>query len=265
VLHNGVQPYPGVIAALEQLRRLGTRTVLLSNAPARASVIAERLSRLGIARELYGGIVTSGEEVWQNLKSGADPFYAALGRNCLWLGPERHAAMRDGLDLNLVGAIEEASFILNTGPDDLDETASLYAGMIAAGVARDVPMVCANADLVVMEGERIIYCAGQLANVYAAAGGRVRSHGKPIDSVYRLAMAELGLDDRRRILAIGDNLHTDIVGAAHFGVDSALVACGIHAKALGFTETPPVFDLARLDPLVAGGIAPTWFLPGLYW
>lgn len=263
VIHNGYAPYPGVVETLERLRTLGKRVVLLSNAPARSATVAARLESLGIAHRLYDEIVTSGEEVWQNLNARTDPFYAALGSRCLLLGPERHVGISQDVGLEFVHGVASASFILNSGPDDLDESGSLYTDIVAAAVARDLPMVCANADLVVMQGTEIIFCAGQLAKIYEAAGGRVRSHGKPLPSVYRTSLSLLGLSDKRRILAIGDNLHTDIAGAASFGLDSALTACGIHAAALGFEKDAPRLELAALERLIDKHTAPNWLIPSL--
>jgi HAD superfamily hydrolase (TIGR01459 family) len=264
VLHNGVTPYPGVVDALERLIAAGKRITLLSNAPMRAEIVAGRIAKIGVPRTLFHHIMTSGEEVWRSLKDRTDPFYAALGTRCLWLGPERHGAMVEGLGLDLVATPDEASFILNTGPDGLDATATAYRPQLERAAARGLPMVCANADLIVMEGAALIYCAGQLARCYEALGGTVRWHGKPHGSVYEACFRLLDLPDRARILAIGDNLETDIAGAAAAGIDSALAATGLHAGDLAWSrDSGP--DLERLDVLAGAGARPTWLIPGLIW
>jgi HAD superfamily hydrolase (TIGR01459 family) len=263
VLHNGVAPYPGVIDALERLNAAGKRITLLSNAPMRAEIVAGRIAGIGVPRPLFQHIMTSGEEVWRSLRDRTDPFYAALGTRCLWLGPERHGAMVDGLGLDLVAEPEEASFILNTGPDRLDAAASAYRPLLERAAARQLPMVCANADLTVMEGSAIIYCAGMLARRYEELGGTVRWHGKPHGSVYETCFQLLGISEKARILAIGDNLETDIAGAAAAGIDSALAASGLHADALAWGDHGP--DLQRLGNLAGTGPRPTWLIPGLVW
>ena len=264
VLHNGVRPYPGVIDALTRLLQTGKSIVLLSNAPMRATTVIARLEHLGIAAGLYHGIQTSGEEVWQNLNERADPFYAGLGNRCLWLGPDRHESMVAGLNLTLVDSPEAAGFILNTGPDDLDDQATRYLPLLEAAAAQNLPMICANADLHVMQGNTVICCAGVLAKRYEERGGVVRWHGKPYPSVYHSCFKLLGLPDLSRVLAVGDNLATDIAGAAGVGVDSALVAGGIHAEELRVDETGRP-DPVRLDVLCTGKPQPTWILPQLLW
>jgi HAD superfamily hydrolase (TIGR01459 family) len=266
VLHNGVEPYPGVVDALGRLRAAGKTVVLLSNAPMRASGVRTRLQGLGIAPSLYGNILTSGEEVWQNLRDRTDPFYAALGTACLWVGPARHGSVVEDLPLplTLVEDVAAASFILNTGPDDLDEQATRYQPLLAAAAVRGLPMICANADLHVMQGDSVICCAGVLAQRYEDHGGPVRWHGKPFPSVYRGCRRLLDGIDPARILAVGDNFSTDIAGAAGAGLDCALVAGGIHAAELNLdAEGRP--DPVRLAALSAGTAQPNWVLPQLIW
>jgi HAD superfamily hydrolase (TIGR01459 family) len=261
VLHNGVAPYPGVVDALEHLQAAGKRVVLLSNAPMRADKVAARLERIGIARSLFQAIMTSGEEVWQSLHDRTDPFYATLGRRCLFVGPARHGSMLDGVDLIEVERPDAADFILNTGPDDLDDAATLYRALLEDAVRHRVPMLCANADLHVMQGDTMIACAGTLAKIYEDMGGSVRWHGKPHGSVYTACLALLDVPDRSRILCVGDSLRTDIAGANAAGLDSLLVAGGMHADELGAPLDPSrVKDfLGRHEP------QPRWVIASLAW
>jgi HAD superfamily hydrolase (TIGR01459 family) len=264
VLHNGVVPYPGVVEALRHLQMLGKRVALLSNAPMRADKVALRVERIGIPRDLFQVVVTSGEEVWQNLASRIDPFYAALGRHCLFLGPSRHDGMLDGLDLVAVTSANEADFILNTGPDDLDDAATLYRSALETAAARALPMVCANADLHVMVGSDRIACAGMMATVYEAMGGTVRWHGKPHGSVYAACLTQLGIADRSRILCVGDSLRTDIAGAQAAGLDAMLVGGGIHADELGL-DAGGTLDPARVAVLLRGRPQPRYVIGQLAW
>lgn len=260
VLHNGETPYPGVVDALERLNAAGKRISLLSNAPMRAVVVAQRVERIGVPQRLFQHVMSSGEEVWQLLNTRPNPFFQSLGTRCLWFGPDRHSGMVDGLGLEVVGSPEEASFILNTGPDDLDDECIVLLPVLRESVARDLPMVCANADFHVMQGEALIVCAGQVAKVYEAMGGRVSWHGKPFPSVYESCLALLGNPDKTRVLAVGDSLRTDIAGAVGMGIDCLLLADGIHAATLG---SPP--DPAKLAALVAEGPAPTYAGTRLNW
>ena len=232
---TGSRPIPGAIDCLRSLIGKGKRIVLLSNAPRRADDVVRRITAVGVPCGLYHDVMSSGEEAWQCLSRRDDPFYAALGRRCLHIGSERDLEIREGLDLEYVDAPEEAQFILNTGPAGWDDRIEDYEPLLRKALGRDLPMVCANPDLVVMRGSTLHLCAGALAKWYEEAGGRVRWHGKPFRSVYDSCLRLLGIADRSRILAVGDSLRTDIAGAAGAGIDSLLIAGGIHAEEFGTT------------------------------
>jgi HAD superfamily hydrolase (TIGR01459 family) len=233
VVHDGTAPFPGVLDCMERLIGAGKRLVLLSNAPRRSEDVVRRIARIGVPERLYHAVMSSGEETWQYLYRRDEPFYAALGRRCLHIGSERDLEIREGLDLVFVDVPAEADFILNTGPAEWDDTIEDYAPVLQAARAGGLPMVCANPDLVVIHDGRPALCAGALAEQYQAMGGRVRWHGKPYPSVYDSCLGLLGIIDRRRILAIGDSLRTDIAGAEGAGIDSLLIAGGVHAAEFG--------------------------------
>jgi HAD superfamily hydrolase (TIGR01459 family) len=233
VIHDGVAPFPGVLACMRALMDADKRVVLLSNAPRRADGVVRRIAAIGIPEGLYHGVMSSGEEAWQHLHRRDDPFYAELGYRCLHIGSERDLEIRKGLDLDIVEHPDEADFILNTGPAGWDDRVEDYDPVLSAAQARDLPMVCANPDLVVIHDARPALCAGALAQRYEEWGGRVRWHGKPYRSVYDSCLALLGVEDRRRILAVGDSVRTDIAGAMGAEIDSLLIASGIHAKEFG--------------------------------
>jgi HAD superfamily hydrolase (TIGR01459 family) len=247
VVHDGVAPFPGVLDAMGRLIETGKRVVLLSNAPRRSDDVVRRIEKIGVPGELYHGVMSSGEEAWQHLFRRDEPFYAALGRRCLHICSERDLEMREGLDLDWVDTAETADFILNTGPAEWEDTHEDYAPVLRAARACDLPMVCANPDLVVIHGGRAALCAGAIAEQYEALGGRVRWHGKPYPSVYDSCLALLGIADKSRILAVGDSLRTDIAGAAGVGIDSLLIAGGIHADE--FTRDG-MLDLERVDAAI---------------
>src|SRR5580765_2571230 len=249
VVHDGTAPFPGVLDCMGRLIGAGKRVVLLSNAPRRSDDVVRRITRIGVPGELYHGVMSSGEEAWQYLHDRTDPFYAALGRRCLQIGSERDLEIRDGLGLEFVETPGEADFILNTGPAGWEDTIADYAPVLDAARARDLPMVCANPDLVVIHAGRPALCAGALAEHYEKIGGRVRWHGKPYPSVYDSCLALLGMADRRRLLAIGDSLRTDIAGAAGAHIDSLLIAGGVHAGE--FTTGQGALDPDRVAAALA--------------
>jgi HAD superfamily hydrolase (TIGR01459 family) len=263
VVHDGTAPFPGVLDCMGRLVAAGKRVVLLSNAPRRADDVVRRIAKIGVPEGLYHGVMSSGEEAWQYLHDRTDPFYAALGRHVLHIGSERDLEIRDGLDLDFVAAPAEADFILNTGPAEWEDTIEDYAPMLAVARERNLAMVCANPDLVVIHNGRRALCAGALAEHYEAVGGHVRWHGKPYPSVYDSCLALLGIAERRRILAIGDSLRTDIAGAAGAGIASLLIAGGVHAAEFAGTGG---FDLDRVTAAVeAAGLRPIAVAPRFIW
>jgi HAD superfamily hydrolase (TIGR01459 family) len=265
VVHDGVSPYPGVIDALERLKALGRRIVLLSNAPRRAGPIGARLTEIGIPAQLYDAIHSSGEEVWQHFKLRDDPFYASLGRRCYLIGPSRDQGMTEGCAVERVTEVADADFVLNTGPWGWDETTEGYEALLGEARGRDLPMVCANADLVVLHRGRRIICAGALAQRYEALGGRVRWHGKPFPSVYATCLGLLGIEDRRRVLAVGDSLRTDVAGARGAGIDCVWVTGGIHGEELGL-RAGAAPDRSRIEAALAqSGEAPLAAVAGFSW
>lgn len=242
VVHDGTAPFPGVLDCMGRLIAAKKRVVLLSNAPRRADDVVRRIAAIGVPSGLYHGVMSSGEEAWQHLARRDDPFYAALGRRCLHICSERDLEIREDLDLDFVDTPDEADFILNTGPAEWEDTHEDYRPLLEAARKRDLPMVCANPDLVVNHAGRMALCAGAIAEEYEALGGRVRWHGKPYPSVYDSCLALLGIAERQRILAIGDSLRTDIAGAARAGIDSLLIAGGIHAAEFTTAEGTPDRD-----------------------
>jgi HAD superfamily hydrolase (TIGR01459 family) len=259
VVHDGVRPYPGAIDCLSRLRALGKPVVLLSNAPRRAHAAAAGMRAMGIADDLYTGIVTSGEVTHRLLRDRDLPAYAALGRRLYHLGPERDRNVFAGLDLDRVARPEQAEFLLNTGPDDTRSPtdAAEYEDELRACRHARLPMICANPDLEVIRGGIRVICAGALALRYLELGGTVLWVGKPDPAVYRPVLELLGVP-RARILAVGDALRTDIAGAAAVGIDACWVLGGIHAAALGGTEAAEA--AAR-----SAGLAPLATLPAFRW
>lgn len=269
VLHDGSQPFPEVLDALRRLKAAGKTLVILSNAPRRAAMVADRLVEIGIPRALYDAVHSSGEEAWLHLKHRDDPFFRALGRRCYFIGPPRDGPLMAGLDYERVADVALADFFLAVGPANWEEDLSTFTTVLDAGLARKLPMVCANADLVVVHQGRRSICAGAMAEYYERRGGSVRWHGKPYRSVYDFCFArfaELGVADRRRIVAFGDSFRTDIAGAAGVGIASVLTASGIHADEIGLTHTTPL-DPQRIAALAAaaGGAMPTAAMSEFRW
>jgi HAD superfamily hydrolase (TIGR01459 family) len=266
VIHDGSSAYPGAVDSLARLSRLGKRTVMLSNAPRRAASLIDLMASIGIARHLYGDVMCSGEAVHEALLQRTDPAFAALGPRCLHVGSDRDKRLFDGLRLDFVTGVEDADFLLNTGPDRIEETVADYAPLLDAAAARGLPMVCANPDLVVIRQGREYICAGMLARYYESIGGVVHYRGKPDPAIYKDCLRLLAVSDRRRVITVGDGFPTDVAGAKAAGLDCLFVTGGIHAAEIGtrYGERP---DPAAVERAIAthGNLRPTAAIGGFVW
>ena len=264
VVMDGTAPYPGATECLGELRAHGKRVILLSNAPRREAMVAERLAGMGIGAALYDRIVSSGEASRQALARRAGAF-ATIGRRYAYLGPARDAALLDGLDYR-EASVAEADFVLNTGLEDDNDELDAYRPLLTAARARDLPMVCANPDRVVVRhsGQRVL-CAGALAAAYEAMGGSVHYFGKPHAAVYDACFALLDGIARPRILAIGDSLETDIAGAQGVGLETMLVLGGILAEPLGLAWGDSASPERIAALCTTHGVMPRMAIPTLAW
>jgi HAD superfamily hydrolase (TIGR01459 family) len=261
VVHNSLVAYAEAGTALTRFRRQGGTVVLITNAPRPSEVVRALLDDLKVAREAYDAIVSSGDVTRAIIAT-------RQGQRAFHIGPARDVPMFDGLDAPLV-PIESADYVVCSGLfDDTSETPQDYGALIAAMRARGLPMVCANPDIVVERGDKLVYCAGAIADLYAEAGGSVLFAGKPYRPIYEQALAVAqALRGRptapERVLAIGDSVRTDLGGAAAFGIDCLFVTRGIHAEELGGREQPDATVLS--DIFAAAGLVPKAVTQRLVW
>jgi HAD superfamily hydrolase (TIGR01459 family) len=265
VVHDGRHPYPGVTDTLARIKASGRKVVMLSNAPRRSSAVIDGMTEIGIDRDLYDDVLSSGELAWRALAQRTSPWAAALGRRCLHVGPARDDGLLDGLGLTTVDRPEEGAFILNTGPWEDGETVADYEPLLSEAAECSMPMVCANPDIEVIRAGNRIICAGALASRYEELGGAVHQFGKPYGETYRACLDLMGIDEPDRLLAIGDSLSTDIRGAAGMGIDSVLVTSGIHGAELGlaYGETPTRERLE--EACAAAGVFPCAAIAAFVW
>jgi HAD superfamily hydrolase (TIGR01459 family) len=262
VVHNGVIASTEACDALARFRKRGGTVVLITNAPRPGAAVARlTLDRLDVPRAAYDGIVSSGDVTHALIAARA-------GARVFHIGPERDLGLFDGLDAPLA-PLERADYAVCSGlVDDTVETPQDYQDLIARMRTRALPMICANPDVVVERGDKLVYCAGAIADLYAAAGGEVIYAGKPYRPIYdqALALAEGVRGERvphQRVLAIGDSVRTDLKGAAAFGIDCLFVTAGIHAEELGHRDDP---DIALLGEMFAkAGHAPKAVTRKLVW
>jgi HAD superfamily hydrolase (TIGR01459 family) len=264
VVHNGRVPFADGCAALARFRAERGPVVLVSNSPRPGRDVAGQLDALGVPRTAWDGIVTSGDATRAELRRRAPgPAWA--------LGPVRDAPIYEGTGIRFAEVPEEAAFVSCTGLfDDEIETPEDFRDRLRSCVERGLVMVCANPDRVVQRGDKTIYCAGALADVYVEYGGEVVMAGKPYAPVYDLAYAEiarlLGREpDRARLLAIGDGLRTDVLGANGQGVDVLFTAAsGIHAREVLGVDGRLAHDRVQ-DLLKGAGAHAAYALAELAW
>jgi len=229
VVHNGLEAFPEACKALHSHRSRGGTVILITNAPRPADSVQRQLRKLGVADETYDAIVSSGDLTRHYVANHS-------GRRVFWLGPKRDSSIYRGLDA-VLSPLEEADYLVCTGLlDDETETAEDYRPMMLKARERRLPFICANPDIVVERGDRLIYCAGAIAELYRELGGEVIFYGKPHRPIYERAM-ELAAEQRQgrevsrgRVLAIGDSVRTDLAGAHGFGIDCLFVTRGIHSE-----------------------------------
>ena len=262
VIHNGREAFPAACEALARYRAEVGPVVLISNSPRPHAQVIEQLDGLSVPREAWSGIVTSGDATRLLLAERAP--------GPAWMvGPDRDLPLYEGLGLEF-SDLEAATFISVTGPyDDETEEPGDYRDRLVRAQARGLELICANPDIVVQRGNRLIYCGGALAQLYESLGGRVLMAGKPFPIIYDLSLVKaqqiLGRPlDKRRVLCIGDGLPTDIRGANAQGLDVLFVASGIHGaetiEAGGALNTAAVTDLLRQD-----GLSATYAIADLVW
>lgn len=260
VVHNGVTQHAAAVDALTRFRAQGGRVVLITNAPRPRGPIIAQLDAMGVSRDAYDGLISSGDATRTLLES-------FKGKTIHRVGPEQDDVLFEDLDIT-IGGVEEASAVVVTDLDTDDDTPDDYKERMQAWRARDLPMVCANPDKVVEEGDRILYCGGALADAYEDAGGRVMMAGKPFNPIYEQAKQMLDTAGGQtyapaRVLAIGDSLRTDAMGAAQFGIDLLFITGSIHAQDLDAFNNPPPRRI--VDFLAPSRARLAGYMPKLAW
>jgi HAD superfamily hydrolase (TIGR01459 family) len=261
VIHNGVAAFPEAVEALREFRKAGGRAVLITNAPRPSAPIVAMLDRLGVPRDAYDAIVSSGDATRTMIEKYRGKAIHHVGP------PTEDDALYDGLDLRRTGA-DEAEVVVVTDLDTDDDTPEMYRERAKLWLSRKLPMICANPDRVVEHGDKIIYCGGALGDLYSAMGGMVHMAGKPYPPIYEeaFALAEKAAGkslDKSRTLAIGDSVRTDATGAAQFGIDILFITGSIHAAELDAFGKPDPQAIADLIAPSRAHVA--GYLPRLSW
>jgi HAD superfamily hydrolase (TIGR01459 family) len=218
VVHDGVQLYPNAAERLRGWRVKGRTVILVTNAPRTAESVEKQLARIGLPGDCWDGIATSGEAGIEAL--------LALGAPVGFIGTPGDRVILEGRGI----ALTEAGFadLAVTGIDGVRLQAENYRRDLQRCLSREVVLHCLNPDRIVIRGGVEEACAGAIADLYEDMGGKVEWYGKPHAHIYEHALHLAGNPPIGTVLAVGDSLRTDVLGAARMGFDTVFVAGGIH-------------------------------------
>jgi HAD superfamily hydrolase (TIGR01459 family) len=261
VVHNGVAAFPAACDALMRARKAGAVVVFITNAPRPHNVVARQSDEVGVPREAYDAIVSSGDVTRSLIEQRP-------GQTVFHMGPTRDVEIFTGLDVKFA-PLESADYVVCSGLDDDDrDVPEDYRARLEGMLARKVFMICGNPDVVVERGDKLVYCAGAVADLYGTMGGEVAYAGKPYPPIYEMALAKAQAAAGRsiplqRVLAIGDSIRTDLAGAHTMGADFLFVTSGIHAEELGGRDSPSAAALK--DKFTDAGATPAAVMRALVW
>lgn len=247
VVHDGVSLYSGAADRLRQWRNEHRCVCLITNAPRTADAVEQQLARIGLDRDAYDFIATSGEAGIEAL--------SALPQPVGFIGTAADRVILEGRGIRITDD-DQFCDVACTGlvegrPDPED-----YRPELEALASRGVRMHCLNPDRIVVRGGALEACAGAIADIYQMLGGGVTWYGKPNRAIYHHALHRAGDPPSRQVLAVGDGLQTDMVGAARMGFDAVFVSGGIHAGEPFPDDFATSNELGEWRPLaVVGGLA----------
>lgn len=260
-LHNGVAPFPAAVAALQSFRAAGGKVILLTNAPRPKSSVVKQLQKMGLPRDTWDDVATSGDAAQFAMLMGA------VGQQVHHIGAPKDEPFFTDFEDDIAHLVQDANItrvpldqaqgIVCTGlADDLTETPADYRAKLLMAKAKGLKFLCANPDIVVDMGDKRLWCAGALAQDYEQMGGELLYYGKPHPPVYDLARRRLGLDEAR-ILCVGDGIATDVQGGVAEGLDTLFITGGIAANHFGPDSNNPNKDLLE-EWLSSHQLSPTW-------
>jgi HAD superfamily hydrolase (TIGR01450 family) len=242
VVHNGKHHFAEACDALTKFRAGGGVVVLVTNAPRPNPPVRDQLDRLAVPRSSFDEIVTSGDVTLALIAAhGSAPLHH--------IGPDRDETL-----FSILAGLDQASYVVCTGLfDDQTEKPEDYDAALEIMRARNLELISANPDFVVHVGDKLLYCSGAIADRYQKIGGKVLQAGKPFHPIYERAMTKAkelrgGPVEKARVLAVGDGMRTDIMGAANYGVDALFVAGGIHQSDV---QSAKVLDGPKLEQFLS--------------
>ena len=259
VLWDGIKVYPEALNTLKKLNERNIPIVLLSNAPRKSDIVSEKLSKIGIEKNLYNKIISSGDVCRNELINNTN---IVSGVKYYFIGLKEDNDLLDNTKFQESKNPEESNFVLITGPRDFDHILKDYTNELKECLKNKLPMICANPDkIVVRQNGKKIFCAGAIAEDYKKLGGIVKQFGKPYKNVFLEALKHLKKISPKinlsNVSIIGDGLETDILGGNTVQINTILITSGILSHTLNtqYGERP---DLKKLNKAIsASGNFPT--------
>jgi HAD superfamily hydrolase (TIGR01459 family) len=265
VLHDGQRLYPGVQACLDRLRDRGKTVIILSNSGRRGAENARRLDEMGLPPVAYDRIITSGDAVWAAIAAGDTPPFDGIGRRCLLFTRGNDRSVVAGLDLTLVERVEKAEFLLLAGLDESVADLARWHDLLSEAVDAGLPMICANPDTTMLSAGGLLPGPGAVAGFYESLGGTVTYVGKPHPQIYATALRTLGSPDPARVLAVGDSLDHDVLGARRIGAASLFITDGVQAPHFENVADGPNLTAAVRRLAEGEDRLPDWVMRELTW
>ena len=262
VLHNGKAPYDGVVETLDALMDAGKPFVILSNSGKRSHLNHERMAKLGFKPAVRERILTSGELTWRALAGQTDELADITDTRCFLISQPGEVRLLQETPWQQA-SIDEAAVILVAGLPEHPKFED-YEADLKQGLARGLPLICANLDFDALYGDATIIGPGRLAQWYEEQGGQVIRFGKPLPNAFTGALEMLGKPDPARCLMVGDSLFHDIAGAARCGLGSLLVTQGIHRTSLHDLPADER-DTALAKMAAPAGVMPDYVMPSFIW
>jgi HAD superfamily hydrolase (TIGR01459 family) len=248
-VHDGLRAFPEAVAALQAYKAQGGTVVLVTNSPRPRASVERQLDRIGVPRDCWDVIATSGDS------ARAAMFAGVVGTKVWHIGEPQDASFFEPMQLldNPVAVervpLAEAEGIVCTGPFDPQAEPSVMRPEFLLAKTRGLKLLCANPDIVVDRGETREWCAGALAQLYTEMGGESLYFGKPHPPIYDLArrrLSRLGQSiPDERILAVGDGIRTDVLGGMGENIDTLFITGGLAREETATTRQPDPGRLAR--------------------
>ena len=215
VIHNGIMLNPKAIEVVENLQKNSKKFVFLSNAPRPSVNVINFLLKMKMDKKYLSNVMTSGEAAMYAINQ------KKFGKNFYHLGPKRDVQIFEKVKDHET-KIDKCDFILCTGLfDEYEDDLEYYKKLLKDHVSKK--LICTNPDLTVHRGDVEELCAGSVAKVFEQLGGEAVYFGKPYEEVYKMCFKK-----NERVLAIGDNLRTDIKGANILNFDCVYISEGVH-------------------------------------